>query len=97
MAACGVTSGGALPAAVQLLLEMSMVCCAHISRCLVLQAWLRPWDCRLAKQLVLLLGNRLDVVSKLQEGLQVLLALQQLHFSLRSADMDCFDRLRASG
>ena len=86
MAACGVTSGGALPAAVQLLLEVSMVCCAHVSRCLVLRAWLRPWDCRLAQQPVLLLSHRLDVVSKLQEGVHVFPALQQLHFRLRSAD-----------
>lgn len=47
---------------------------------------LRHGDHGLAQQPVLLVFQRLHMCSKLQDGLQVLLALQQLQVSLRSAE-----------
>ena len=97
MAACGVTSGGALPAAVQLLLELSMVCCAHIRRCLVLQAWLRPWECRVVKQPVLLLSHRLDVVSNCRKACKCSRLCSSCILACGQQIVNCFYRLRASG
>jgi hypothetical protein len=92
MVACSATSGGALPAAVQFLPNLRLVCCAHISCCVAQQAWLRLWDFGPDQQPVLLFGQRLDVCSKLQSGLQVLLAVQQLDISLRSTEGERFDK-----
>ena len=66
---------------------------AHISRCVTLQALLRPCVRGPAQQLVLLVRKRLDVYYKLQDGLQVLPAVQQLHVSLQSA---AFENLLSS-
>jgi hypothetical protein len=59
------------------------VCRAHIRQWYELEV--APLDRRAGsgQQLVLFCSQRLNVRSKLQDGLQVLLAVQQLHLSLQ--------------
>jgi hypothetical protein len=65
---------------------------SHRSRCARVTDPTSMWvtlchrDHGLAQQPVLLVFQRLHMCSKLQDSLQVLLALQQLHVSLRSAE-----------
>ena len=61
---------------------------SHISQCGVLRVLLRPCSRGPAQQPALLVGQRLNVCNKLKDGLQVFLAVEQLHLSLRSATVD---------
>jgi hypothetical protein len=63
----------------------ALICCAHAGHRYKLEILQLERGARLAQQLLLLLGQSLNVRSKLQGGLQVFLAVQQLRLNLWSS------------
>lgn len=59
-------------------------CCARSSQHLKLASLHLSWVCELAQLVLPLLGKTLNMLCHLHNGLQVVIAVQQLHISLRS-------------